>query len=278
MAIKGKKKPKARSGRVVTAGPRPAYVPPKVPLFQRTGTKFLVALIAEALIFALLVGFGEQSRADRQRAQIGEFTTLVEASLSGAGELIQPLPTGAQVLPELPTRLGDLQAGGADPEMLMEEAESWADAMDGAATNILEVQVEYEVLDTDQRLALAAARDLLERGLQMFSGLAEQLAVAAQIEGEPQEDLIASMQDQLTVAGATFQAGYGQLQEVRRKAGLPTVANVPGGGFPQMPGGIPGAPPGLDLPIPGEDTQVVPAPPPGGGGGGQGGGGGGGNG
>ena len=261
MAIKGKK-PKARSGRVVTAGPRPAYVPPKVPLMQRTGAKFLVALVAETIFFALLVGFGEQSRAERQGENIEEYSALLEASLARAGESIQLLPGGTQILPQLPPRLTELQEGIAPEEdAVLGEAESWVSAMNGAANAILEIQVEYDVLDLELRRELADARDLIERSLRLHAGLAEQVKVVAQIDGDPQRELITTILEQLPVATIMFDAGYNKLQDVRIAAGLPATTGIPSG----VPGGFPGAPPGTEFPF-GEDPQIVPAPPAGGGG------------
>ena len=269
MAIKGKKKPKARSGRVVTAGPRPAYVPPKVPLSQRTGTKFLVALIAETLIFALLVGFGEQSRADRQKAGIAEFTTLIEASLGRAGEAIQPLPGGAQVLPQLQTTLSQLEAEEPpEEEVIIAQADAWASSLNRVADGVATVQVPQDDLDASQRLGLTEARNLMQRGLRIYAGLADQLRVAVQIEDDPRTELIAAILAQLPVAAETFSAGYGRLQDVRARAGLATTASVPGGGFPG--GGLPQeGVPGFEPPILEEEIPVDE-------GGGQGGGGGGG--
>ena len=280
MAIKGKKKPKARSGRVVTPGPRPAYVAPKVPLFQRTGAKFALVLAIEAIIFSLLIGFGEQSEADRERERIGEFSTLIQASLGRAGEIIQPFPGGAQVLPQLTARLSEL--GGETPpdeETVLTESTGWASALGRAADGVASIQVPEEGLEPSQRLALSESRNLMQRGLLMFAALADQLGVAVQIEGLPQEELITTMQEQTAVASETFNAGYGKLQDVGVRAGLSISPTVPpGGGFPA--GGIPGAPPGFDPTMP-LDTEVV-VPPAEGDGGGQGGnaggGGGGGNG
>jgi hypothetical protein len=269
MAIKGKKKPKARSGRVVTAGPRPAYVPPKVPLMQRTGAKFLVALVAEALIFALLVGFGEQSRADRQKAGIGEFTTLIEASLGRAGEAIHPLPGGAQVLPQLQTTLSQLEAEEPpEEEVIIAQADAWASSLNRVADGVATVQVPQDDLDASQRLGLTEARNLMQRGLRIYAGLADQLRVAVQIEDDPRTELIAAILAQLPVVAETFSAGYGRLQDVRARAGLATTASVPGGGFPG--GGLPQeGVPGFEPPILEEEIPVDE-------GGGQGGGGGGG--
>lgn len=279
MAIKGKRKGKARSGRVVTPGPRPAYVQPKVPLFQRTGAKFAVALIVETLIFALIVGFGEQSQGDRQRREVEEFTSLIQAKLSTAGTAIQALPTGALILPELGATLGALT--GEDPpsaEDVSAQASSWTAAVTRAADGIAEVQVP-EDLEPDLRVMLLDARNLMERGLRIYSSLAKEAAVAAAIEGDPQQDLITTTQEQITIAGGIFDSGYSRLQEARRLVDLTPVTGspAPGGILPGgIPGGIPpagvapGSQPGIEVP--------VEEPADGGGGGGKGGGGGGGKG
>jgi hypothetical protein len=252
MAIKGKRKSKARSPRVVTPGRRPAYVPPKVPVFQRTGAKFLVALILEAVLFSLIVGFGEESEADFQRERIREFTSLVEASLSRAGSSIQPTPpTGALILPEMGTRLSEL-TGEEPPKAEAVEAETaaWADALTRAADGIGRIELVRGELEPIQVLFLTGARTEMDRGLRMYVGLAEQVGVAAQIEGAPQTELITTIQNQIQVAQSVFDAGYGKLYEARRLAGLPLTSSLPGGGLqqPQVPPGVEVVPPVTDQP------------------------------
>ena len=270
MAIKGKRKGKARSPRVVPRGPRPAYVPPRIPPFQRTGAKFLVALILEAAFFSLIVGFGEQSRADFQRERIDEFTTLVEASLSRAGSAITPIPpTGASVLPELGTRLAEL-TGEQPPagKEVQAQAEAWATAVTRAADDIGTIRIVGGGLDPIHVLFLTEARTEMDRGLRMYAGLAEQVGVAAQIDGAPQQELIITIQNQIQVAQSVFDAGYGKLYEARRLVGLPQTSTLPGAGsFPPAgipPGGEGIVPPALEVP-----AEEVPAG--GGGGGGKGG-------
>ncbi len=274
MAIKGKRKGKARTARVVTPGPRPAYVPPRVPPLRRPGGRFLVALIIEGILFALLVGFAEESQTERQRDAVGEFTALIEAELSSQGEAIQALPSSALVLPQLQTRLTELTSEQPpEADAVVEEAEGWAESMRSVATGVTALEVPGEELEPQQSVALTDAKSLIERGLVIYAGLADQVAVAATLEGAAQSDLVATIQEQQQVAASVFNAGYGKLQQVRQELELPTVADVPGGGFPPEPG--------LQPPI---DTSEIPAEidpgelpveiePGGGGGGGQGGGG-----
>jgi hypothetical protein len=259
---------------------------------QRTGAKILVALIAEALIFALLVGFGEQSRADRQREAIAEFTTLIDAALGRAPEAVQLRAAEATILPELASMVAGLQAGDPPPPDTDELAEGWSSQLKGAADRVLEATTEFEALDLEQRRVLADGRDLIDHGLRLFASLAEQFGVAANIEDEPRQNLADAMQDQIRSATTIFGTGYLKLQDLRLEAGLqpvipPTTGGIPPGFDPTMPGFDPTMPgfdptmPGFDPTMPAGGTQVVPAEPPGGqgDGGGEGGdGGGGGNG
>ena len=281
MAIKGKKKPKARSPRAVTPGPRRAvYVQPKVPLFQRTGAKFVVALIAEAIVFSLLVGFGEQSRTDHQKERVQELTSLIETNLAKAGEAIQPIGAGAQILPQLTTTLTDLQ--GEQPpeeEVVIAQADAWISALTDAADGVAGLEVPVEGMDPDQRLALTEARTDMERGLRLYAGLAADVKVAVQIEGKARDELITTIQEQVIFVQGTFDAGYGKLQRVRERLGLPTTSAT-GTGFPTgvtPEQGIPGfEPPVLEEGTPIEEIDEGDAGN--GGGGGNKGGGGGGNG
>lgn len=283
MAIKGKGKSKARSGRVVTAGPRPAYVAPKIPWTARTGAKFTFALLIELVIFALLVGFGEQSEGDREKEAVGEFSSLVDAALF-QGDAVQQLPQGAIVLPEVTTTLSSLS--GEDPppaEDVVEQAEGWSDGVLAVGDDLAAIEVPAGDIEPDQAVALAEARGSMERGLAMYAGLAQQVAVAAEIEGEPQQRLIVTIESQLEVAASTFFQGYGKMQELRRELGIATAApsgippqsGIPPEGLP--PEGIPadglpveGIPEELQEQLGEVPTEEVPADNGGGGGGGGG--------
>jgi hypothetical protein len=264
MAIKGKRKSKARSGRTVTAGPRPVYVRPKTPVFQRTGTKVLLVVLAEAAVFLTLVGFDVQS--DREHAQdaIGEFSQLVDAAMFQGG-VVQPLPAGALVLPEMGQTISTLGTEEADPEQITEQAAGWSEAATAAAERVGAIEVPEEGLEPEQRLALIEARGSMERGLLAYSTLADAVGITVRAEGTTQQDLIPTVQEQFILAGTIFDTGYSKLQEERRKVGLPTGTAppgglVPGGSVPGLPGGIPGLPGGEIPGLPGGELPVEPAP------------------
>jgi hypothetical protein len=238
MAIKGKRRTRHRTGRAPARAPRQFLVPPKTPPFQRTGTKVVLVLVAEAVVFLLLVLAGAQTESDERRDQISEFTSLVQAQLYQSGAAQQSF-TGPLVLPELGQAVSQLSAGGEGIDQVAQNAESWSDVATRAGENIGQLEADG--------IELKEARNLMEQGLLLYAGLADEVAVAAELEGDPQERLTATIEEQLGLAATIFDTGWGKLQEERRKAGLETQAVLPGdlGG---LPGGVPGLTgPGEDL-------------------------------
>jgi len=233
VAIKGKRRGRSRSGRTVATAPRPYLVPPKRPLFHRTGMKVVLVLLAEALVFTLLVVADAQSDADRQRQEISEFTSLVEAQLYQSGAAQESF-AGPLVLPQMGEAVAQIREGKFKEDEVLQNAESWADVAARTGEQI-------GAIETDLA-GLKEARNLMEQGLLLYAELADEVRVVVQIDGEQQELLLSSIGEQMGVAGVIFDTGYGALQEERRKAGLPTQSSFPGG-LPSDFGGLP-VPPG----------------------------------
>jgi hypothetical protein len=232
MAIKGKRRTRHRTTRApARVAPRPFLVRPKPPLFQRTGTKVVLVVLAETVVFLLLAFAGLQTQADQRRERISEFTTLVQAQLYQSGAAQQSF-TGPLILPELGQAVAGMGAGQVpDLKELTRNARGWEDVARQAGDNIGRIEAEG--------LALVEARNLMQQGLLMFSAVANQIQVAAELEGAQQAELVEGINDQMNLAATVFDTGWGKLQEERRQAGLETQSVLPGdlGG---MPGGIPG--------------------------------------
>ncbi|MDQ4004858.1 MAG: hypothetical protein M3135_00960, partial [Actinomycetota bacterium] len=122
-----------------------------------------------------------------------------------------------------------------------EKTEQWSTLAGSAGERLGQVEVPREGLEAEQSAALAEAAEQMQRGLQMYSTLADEVGIAAQLEGDLQDQAIASVQEFLVLAGTTFDAGYSKLQTVRADLELPTGGGVP----PGVPGGLPGGIPGL---------------------------------
>jgi len=213
----------------VATAPRPYLVPPKTPLLRRTGAKVVLVLVAEVFVFALLVMADAQSDADRRREQISEFTSLVEAQLYQGGAAQESF-AGPLILPQLGEALSQLQAGGGDQQDLVENTASWSEVAGRSGDGIAEI-------DTDLA-GLREARNLMEHGLDLYSGLAQQVGLASELEGRSLRTLLETIGRQMVTAATIFDTGYGILQEERRLAGLPTSSSLPGG-LPDDFGGLP---------------------------------------
>jgi hypothetical protein len=234
VAIKGKRRSRARSGRPVAMAPRPYLVPPKTPLMRRTGTKVFLVVLLEALLFSLLVLGDAQSDADRRREEIVEFTSLVEAQLYQGGAAQQSF-AGPLVLPQLGQAVAQIEGGEVELEEIQQNTESWSDVATRAGQQIGDIEVELA--------GLKQARNLMEQGLLLYAQLARELGVAVEIDGAARRDLLGTITEQMGIAGVIFDTGFGLLQEERRKAGLPTASSFPGG-TPGDFGGLPPLPPG----------------------------------
>jgi hypothetical protein len=242
MAIKGKRRGKARSGRTVAAPPRPFMVPTKVPLLRRTGAKVVLVIAAQLVLFSLLIAMDAASDAGRRQDRIEEFSTLLNAQLFQSG-VAQQTPGGALVLPEMGQAISGLQGGEVeDQEALAEQAEEWSRLATEASEDVGGLQTDIGTL--------GEARDLMEQGLLLYAGLADEVGIAVGLEEEPRAGLTQTITEQLQVAAQIFDAGFRKLQEERLRAGLAlgAPAGVPGAGeIPGLPGapgvpGIPGAP------------------------------------
>jgi hypothetical protein len=216
----------------VATAPRPYLVRPKTPLMRRTGTKVVLVILGWALVLGVLVMADAQSDADRRREEVSEFTSLVEAQLYQGGAAQESF-AGPLILPQLGEALSQLQAGRGDRQELAENTASWSEVAERAGDGI-------GGIDTDLA-GLREARNLMEHGLGLYSGLARQVGVAAGLEGRTRRTLLETIGEQLTTAATIFDTGYGALQEERRLVGLPTSTSLPGG-LPEDFGGLPPIP------------------------------------
>jgi hypothetical protein len=187
----------------------------------------LLAVIGGLVFWGLRTRSNNQ-RLAREREDVTSFGALVEEVLQRRG-MGQAVVTQFLILPELPTAVAQLKAGQGEPKQLVEQARGWSTRAAGAAEDIAALKPELG--------ELREARNLMRRGLELYSAAAGTLAVAARLEGQPEKSLIASLERQLTAAAEVWDIGWTKLSSARIRLGILTPAPLPP---PGQPGGFPG--------------------------------------
>jgi hypothetical protein len=229
MAIKGKRRTRA-TRRGIAAAPRPHLVIPRKPILRRRGVQITLVVLLLALMGGLVFwGVRTQrnnQRLAREREDVSSFGSFVEEVLQRRA-MGQAVVTQFLILPELPTTVAQLKAGQGREEQITQQARAWSTQAAGAAQDIADLQPDLG--------ELREARNLMRRGLELYSSAASTLAVAARLEGQPQKGLIASLERQLAAAAEVWDIGWAKLAGARIRLGILNPAPPPA-----QPGGFPG--------------------------------------
>lgn len=231
------------------AAPRPQFVVPRKPVFQRTGVRvFLILIVLAGLIAGIVIGIqvrNSNRKLEEARQDVKEFQVRVEAALT-AKAIGQTQSTSVLILPELGQTISELQAGQINRGQMREtrtRLETWN-------TDAKEAAEKVAVLDTgasEYASDLTETRNLIQQSLLMYAGLARSVGVALDLEGEPRESLLQNILEQYPTAATVLDTGWRRLQTIRQELEIPLVAQAPG----LPPGGIPGGVPGVPPAIPG---------------------------
>jgi hypothetical protein len=241
MAIKGKSK--SRGAKAVARGPKPAYVPVKVPWFRRRGLWIVVAtVLAIASIEGLVYGFAQERNDDRDReeldrmaASVNDYRGAAEPILATVGTAVPP--SSFDGYPALGQAIGSLEAEEVAQDALdsaattAEEATSSsqdaADLFDGIDVTAL---VQERDFSREFVLYLFDSRDGFARAMRLYHEAALLLSMAVEAEEGPARDgLAARARGVHDLAEATFAAAYSSYVEAQIAAGVFQPANA---GFP----------------------------------------------
>lgn len=236
------------------AAPRPQFVVPRKPVFQRTGVRvFLILIVLAGLITGIVVGLNVRDTNRKQEAarqDVREFQIRVEAALT-AKAVGQTQATSVLILPELGQTISELQAGQIKQGKLKETREK----LTAWNTNAKEAADKVAVLDTgasEYSKDLSETRSLIQQSLLIYAGLAQSVGIALDLEGEPRETLIQNILEQYPTGATVFDSAWRQLQAIRTELEIPVAVQPPGlqpgglpGGVPGVPGGVPGVPGGV---------------------------------
>lgn len=246
MAIKGKRR--SRGGRAsVGAAPRPQFVVPRKPLFQRTGVRvFLILILLAGLITGIVVGLRVRNtnrKLDAARQDVKEFQVRVETALTAKG-IGQKQSTSVVILQELGQTLSELQGGQIKKK---KETHTKLDTWNTDAKEAAQTIAALDVGATEYVEDLTEVRSLFQQSLLLYAGLAKSVGVALDVDGEPRKTLIEGILEQYPTAATVFDAGWRQLRSIRQELEIPEPVTPPPGLTPPggVPGGVPGVPPGL---------------------------------
>ncbi|HEX9716420.1 MAG TPA: hypothetical protein VGA93_00570, partial [Actinomycetota bacterium] len=216
MAIKGRSKPRSR--KVVTPGPRPAYVPVKKPLLARRGVQIaILAVVAAGAAAGIWYGIAKERTEDRarqleqrKRTAAVTFQGKVEAAIVGVG---QPAPpSGFSAFPALAADLDGLAAGDVKPEVAAENAKA-AKASARSSWKALDA-IDVTSIAGGRGFDLAYinyffnAREKMADALRLYERVAVMVEQAANASGAERADVLDSAKGITDVAASLFNSGY----------------------------------------------------------------------
>ena len=250
MAIKGKKKSQKRGSqgaRRPAAPPRPAvarkntlpwYKNPRV--IAALGT--LAIILIGVLVWQISSNADEAKKLERQQEALDDYTDQMRG-------IVQNLRAPAQSMAAAPPTIEDEAAA----EQLATDAEGWAKDFETALADI------GKIVPSDQG-SITHAHNLYNQAIQIYLTAAQALQLAADTEGDAQQQALSLSSTQRAEATAVWTEATAILDEDRSAAEL----DPSGVTAPDTPaaGGAPGTAPG-EIP-PGEIPTDIPLPEDGG--------------
>jgi len=239
MAIKGRSKPRSR--KVVTPGPRPAYVPVKKPLLARRGVQIaILAVVAVGAAAGIWYGIAKERTEDRarhlqqrKRTAAVTFQGKIEAAIVGVG---QPAPpSGFSAFPALTADVEGLSNGDVKPEAAAEAAKGVRTTARGAWQALDEIDLTEMVAGKGFDLSLVNyffnAREKMADALKLYERVAVMVEQAANASGAERADVLDSAKGITDVAASLFNSGYSDYVQVQFEGGIlqPSFGTAPAG-------------------------------------------------
>lgn len=243
MAIKGRSKPRSR--KVVTPGPRPAYVPVKKPLLARRGVQIaILAVVAIGAAAGIWYGIAKERTEERNQQRAREvqqrkrtaavtFQGRVEAAIVGVG---QPAPpTGFTAFPALTADVEGLATGDVKPDAAAEAAKGVRTTARGAWQALGEIDLTEIVADKGFDVSLVNyffnAREKMVDALKLYERAAIMVRQAADATETERADLLDSAGGIMDVAASLFNSGYSDYVQIQFEGGIlqPSFGTPPAG-------------------------------------------------
>ncbi len=243
MAIKGRSKPRSR--KVVTPGPRPAYVPVKKPLVARRGVQIgILAVVVVGAAAGIWYGVAKERSEERseqrarqlqqrERTAAVTFQGKVEAAIGGVG--LPAPPTGFTAFPALAADVERLSNGDVKPEAAAEAAKGVRTKARGAWQALNEIDLTEMVAGKGFGLSLVNyffnAREKMVDALKLYERAAIMVQAAADATKTERAGLLDSAGGIMDVAASLFNSGYSDYVQVQFEGGIlqPSFGTAPAG-------------------------------------------------
>ena len=243
MAIKGRSKPRSR--KVVTPGPRPAYVLVKKPLLARRGVQIaILAVVVVGAAAGIWYGVAKERSEERSQQRAREvqqrkrtaavtFQGKVEAAIVGVG---QPAPpTGFTAFPALTAVVEGLATGDVRADAAAENAKGVRATARGAWQALGEIDLTEIVADKGFDVSLVNyffnAREKMVDALKLYERAAIMVRQAADATETERADLLDSAGGIMDVAAGLFNSGYSDYVQIQFEGGIlqPSFGTPPAG-------------------------------------------------
>jgi hypothetical protein len=232
MAIKGKGKTRSTQ-RAVTRAPRPGYVEPPKPFYQRRWVRWTALGVVAVGVVAILLSLwlihlsnhhksSVQATAHDKQAKVQEYVAPVVQYLQAVA---QPLPGGTQVAAyqNVATQLADLQSGKLSTADALSTGKNMYTDAAAAAKSIehLDVPTLVDSARFPDLLDLQDSQELLATSLRLYEQIGHDMVFAAQSSGADQANFIQEAQRLVPIASKLFQDGYQKAVNQQIAVGLP---------------------------------------------------------
>lgn len=239
MAIKGRSKPRSR--KVVTPGPRPAYVPVKTPFLARRGVQIaILAVVVVGAAAGIWYGIAKERSEDRarqleqrKRTAAVSFQGRVEAAIVGVG---QPAPpSGFTAFPALATVAEGLAGGDVKSSVAAEDAKSIQETAKGAWQALDEIDVTSiaggKGFDRAYVNYFFNAREKMVEALKLYERAAIMVQAAADATETERADLLDSAGGIMEVGARLLNSGYEDYVQIQVQGGIfqPSFGIAPAG-------------------------------------------------
>ncbi|HEY7282245.1 MAG TPA: hypothetical protein VID47_11700 [Actinomycetota bacterium] len=232
MAIKGKGKTRSTQ-RTVTRAPKPGYVEPPKPFYQRRWVRWTALGVVVVGVVAIVLSLwfihlnnshkrSVEAKAHDKQAKVQEYVAPVVQYLQAVA---QPLGGGTEVAAyqKVASQLADLKSGKLSSDDATTIGKNMYTDSSQAAKSIegLDVPTLVDSARFPDLLDLQDSQELLATSLRLYEQIGHEIVYAASATGDAKANFIQEAERLVPIAAKLFQDGYQKAVNQQIAVGLP---------------------------------------------------------